>query len=89
MNEAFVMTMGRDALMLALLVGAPMLGVSLLVGLVVSLFQAMTQINEMTLTFVPKIIGIGLIILILGPWMLQQLIRFTVNMFDLLPMMVR
>ena len=89
MDEAFVMTLGRDALMLALLVGAPMLGVSLIVGLVVSLFQAMTQINEMTLTFVPKIVGIGLIILILGPWMLQQLIRFTVNIFDLLPTMVR
>lgn len=89
MDEAFVMTMGREALMLALLVGAPMLAVSLLVGLVVSLFQAMTQINEMTLTFVPKIIGIGLIILFLGPWMLQQLIMYTVHMFDLIPTMVR
>lgn len=89
MDEAFVMTMGREALMLALLVGAPMLAVSLIVGLVVSLFQAMTQINEMTLTFVPKIVGIGLIILFLGPWMLQQLIMYTVHMFDLIPTMVR
>jgi len=89
MDEAFVMTMGREALMLTLLVGAPMLGISLLVGLVVSLFQAMTQINEATLTFVPKIIGIGLIILILGPWMLQQLIAYTVHMFNLMPTMVR
>lgn len=89
MTESFVMTLGRDALMVALMVGAPMLGVSLLVGLVVSLFQAMTQINEMTLTFVPKIIAFGVIILFLGPWMLQQLIFFTVKLFDMIPQMVR
>ncbi len=89
MTEGFLMTLGHDALILALLVGAPMLGVSLLIGLLVSLFQAMTQINEMTLTFVPKIIGFGLVLLVLGPWMLQQMMRFTVQLFDLLPTMVR
>lgn len=83
------MTLGHDALILAMLVGAPMLGISLLIGLAVSLFQAMTQINEMTLTFVPKIIGFGLVLLVLGPWMLQQMMRFTVQLFDLIPTMVR
>lgn len=83
------MTLGHDALILAMLVGAPMLGISLLIGLAVSLFQAMTQINEMTLTFVPKIIGFGLVLLVLGPWMLQQMMRFTVQLFNLIPTMVR
>lgn len=89
MTESFVMTLGRDALITTLLVGAPMLGVSLIVGLVISLFQAMTQINEMTLTFVPKVVGFGVVILIAGPWMLQEIIRFTVKLFDLLPYMVQ
>ena len=89
MTESFVMTLGRDTLLLTLMLGAPLLGVSLIVGLVISLFQAVTQINEMTLTFVPKIIGIGLVILIFGPWMLQHIIRFTIRLFEMLPYMVQ
>jgi len=89
MTETFVATIGHDALLLALLIAAPMLGISLIIGLIVSLFQAMTQINEQTLTFVPKIIGIGLILLLAGPWMLQQMMRFTVQIMELLPNMVR
>ncbi len=88
MTEGFLMTLGHDALMLALLVGAPMLGVSLVIGLIISLFQAMTQINEQTLTFVPKIIGFGLVLMLFGPWMLQLVMRFTVQMFNYLPNMV-
>lgn len=89
MTESMIMTLGRDSLMMALLLGLPILAVCLLVGLVVSLFQAVTQINEMTLSFVPKLIGVGAVILILGPWMLEQIIRFTVRLMDLLPTMVR
>lgn len=89
MTESFIVTLGRDTLTMALLLGAPMLGLSLIIGLAVSLFQAVTQINEMTLTFVPKLIGFGLVLAIFGPWMLQQLVRFTVNLFDLIPYMVR
>jgi flagellar biosynthetic protein FliQ len=89
MTEALVMTVGRDALLLALMLGGPLLAVSLLIGLVVSLFQAMTQINEMTLTFVPKLLGLGLVVLLLGPWMLQQIVRFTARLFEMLPYMVR
>lgn len=89
MSEAFVMTLGRDTMIITFLIGAPLLGVSLLVGLAISLFQAVTQINEMTLTFVPKAIGLGLVMLFLGPWMLQQVIRFTVRLFEMLPYMVQ
>ena len=89
MTESFVVTLGRDTLTMALLLGTPMLGLSLVIGLIVSLFQAVTQINEMTLTFVPKLIGFGVVLAVFGPWMLQQLVRFTVNLFDLIPYMIR
>jgi flagellar biosynthetic protein FliQ len=88
-TESMIMTLGRDSLMMALVLGLPVLAACLLIGLVVSLFQAVTQINEMTLSFVPKLIGVGAVILILGPWMLEQIIRFTVRLMDLLPAMVR
>jgi flagellar biosynthetic protein FliQ len=89
MTEAFVMTIGRDTMMMVLILGAPMLGISLLVGLIISLFQAVTQINEMTLTFVPKLVGLALVLLTLGPWMLEQVIGFTARLFEMLPYMVR
>lgn len=89
MTETFVMSLGRDALMMTLLLGAPMLGVSLVVGLIVSLFQAVTQINEMTLTFVPKLLALTLVFILLGPWMLQQIIHFTARLFEMLPYMVQ
>ncbi len=88
MTESFVMTLATDAMSLALLVSLPLLGVSLAVGLVVALFQAMTQINEMTLTFVPKFVAFGLVLMLLGPWMLQELVQFTARLLDLLPQMV-
>lgn len=75
--------------MVTLTLAAPILLVSLLIGSLVSLFQAATQINETTLTFVPKIIGIALVLIILGSWMAQQLISFTVNIFDSLPGLVQ
>jgi len=89
MTESFIMTIGRDTMLMVLMLGAPMLGISLLIGLGISLFQAVTQINEMTLTFVPKLIGLGLVLIILGPWMLQEVVGFTVRLFELLPYMVR
>ena len=89
MTETFVLTIGREAIMLTLLVAAPMLGTSLIVGLVISIFQAVTQINEMTLTFVPKLVGFALVIILLGSWMLQHLLEFTLRIFDMLPYMVR
>ena len=89
MTESMVMSIGRDAILTALMIGAPFFAVSLIVGLVVSVFQAMTQINEMTLTFVPKLLGLVLILLFLGPWILQQSVQFAIRMLDMLPQMVK
>ena len=81
MNEAYVLSFTQNALMITLILAAPILFVSLLVGILVSLFQAATQINEVTLTFIPKIIGVSLILLLLGSWMGQQLLSFTARTF--------
>ncbi len=83
------MGLANEAMMIAFMVALPMLGVSLLVGLVIALFQAMTQINEMTLTFVPKFVAFGAVLIFFGPWMLQQLVEFAARLFELIPQMVR
>lgn len=72
--------MAREAVGTVLLVGGPILGVSLLVGLLVSIFQAMTQIQEQTLSFIPKVVAVVAILLILGPWMLSVLTAYTSNL---------
>jgi len=74
-----IMTIARDTLITSMLLAAPPLGIGLLVGLIISIFQAVTQIQEQTLTFVPKLIAILLSLLIFGPWMLNILTEFTVN----------
>lgn len=89
MTESFVLTLARDAALIALILAAPILLVSLLIGSVISLIQAATQINEVTLTFIPKMIGIGLVLVILGSWMLQRLLVFTSGLFTSLPNFVR
>ena len=89
MTEAYLMGFAQNALMVVLVMAGPILLVSLLVGSLVSLFQAATQINEVTLTFIPKIVGVGLILIILGPWMIQHLITFTTNLFESLPNLPR
>ncbi len=85
MDESMVLSLARDALTVILYLASPILLVSLVVGSIISLLQAATQVNEVTLTFVPKIIGIVLILLVLGSWMLQQIVSFTVNLFTSLP----
>jgi flagellar biosynthetic protein FliQ len=85
MTESYVISLAQNALIVALTIAGPILLASLLVGSLVSLFQAATQINEVTLTFVPKIIVIALILALLGSWMGQQIITFTVNLFNNLP----
>ncbi|HHY28332.1 MAG TPA: flagellar biosynthesis protein FliQ [Desulfitobacterium dehalogenans] len=82
MNQSDVLYLAKEALMTALMIGGPVLGVSLLVGLMVSVFQAMTQIQEQTLTFIPKILAIALVMLLLGPWMLNVITGFTTNLFN-------
>ncbi|MBC7765147.1 MAG: flagellar biosynthesis protein FliQ [Hyphomonadaceae bacterium] len=82
MSQAEVITIGRQALYVVILASAPILGVGLLVGLIISIFQATTQINDQTLVFVPKIIAVLLIILISGPWMMNLLIDYTLKLFN-------
>jgi flagellar biosynthetic protein FliQ len=81
MTETYVLTLTQNALQLTLLLAAPLLLVSLLVGVLVSIFQAATQINEATLTFIPKVLGISLVLLFLGSWMGQKLLEFTTQVF--------
>lgn len=77
MDEAFVLNLAREALVTVLLVSGPILGLGLLVGLLVSIFQATTQIQEQTLTFIPKIVVVLISIIIFGPWMLRVMLDFT------------
>jgi len=81
MTENQVLYLAKEAVGTAILVGGPILLISLLVGLVVSVFQAMTQIQEQTLSFIPKFLAIGLIMVILGPWMLKIMTAYTTNLF--------
>lgn len=82
MTEGDVLNIAQQAMMTILLLSAPLLGVGLLVGLAVSIFQATTQIQEATLAFVPKIVAVLLTFLILGPWMLGMIMDFTANLFS-------
>jgi len=85
MSQETVIYLAREALSVTLLVAAPILGIGMLVGIVVSLLQAITQIQEQTLTFVPKIIAVMVAILIFGPWMLTVITEFTQNLFYEIP----
>jgi flagellar biosynthetic protein FliQ len=85
MSVEFVTNFGRQALLVTLILSAPLLGFALLVGVVISIFQAVTQIQEMTLTFVPKIVVVMIAIVVFGPWMLRILINFTSTLFLNLP----
>lgn len=85
MDSAMVVDIGRQALWATLAVSAPLLLVGLLVGLVIGIIQAATSINEMTLSFIPKLICIGLSMLLFGGWMLGMLVDFTRNIFGRIP----
>jgi flagellar biosynthesis protein FliQ len=88
MTEAYVLTLGRNAIMLALTLAGPILLISLIVGSFISLIQAATQINEATLAFIPKLVGVILIMLLMGSWMLQRAVTFTSTLFTSLPNLV-
>jgi flagellar biosynthesis protein FliQ len=85
MNAQMVLTMGQEALVMLLMVSAPVLGVVLLVGLLVSLFQAVTQIHEATLAFVPKLIAAVAVFAVAGPWMLNMLVEYIRRMIEAIP----
>ena len=88
MTPETILTLGQRALELAILVSAPLLLTSLAVGVLISLFQAATQINEMTLTFVPKLLAVAAVLLLAGQWMLGLLMDFTQTLFKDIPNLI-
>jgi flagellar biosynthetic protein FliQ len=84
-TEQFAIDVARTAFVTALEVGGPLLAASLAIGMLVSIFQAVTQINEQTLSFVPKIITVAGVLALLGPWMATTLVSYMVNVFNALP----
>ncbi len=87
--EAQLVALGVETFKVALLLALPGLLVGMLLGLVVSIFQATTQINEMTLSFIPKIIGVVIVIILTMPWMLNTMSDFTLRVFNLIPTFVQ
>ncbi|QHI97937.1 flagellar biosynthesis protein FliQ [Xylophilus rhododendri] len=85
MNPQMVLTTGQDALVMLLTVSMPLLGVVMVVGLVVSIFQAITQISEATLSFVPKLIAAIAVFAMIGPWMLTTLVDYLRRMIEAIP----
>ena len=88
MTPESVMTLGRHAMEVTLMVAAPMLLVALIIGLIVSIFQAATQINESTLSFIPKIIGVCVVLVIAGPLIMEMLVDYTRALFTSLPTLI-
>lgn len=89
MGEDLVIQLGQDALRTTAMLAAPMLISTLVIGLVVSIFQALTQINEATLTFIPKMVVIAVVIILAGPWMLDLMSTYTTNLFENISTYVR
>jgi flagellar biosynthesis protein FliQ len=88
MTPETVMTMGRNAMEVTLMVAAPLLLVALIIGLIVSIFQAATQINESTLSFIPKLVGIFVALVVAGPWMLTVMLDYMRQIFAGIPGMI-
>jgi flagellar biosynthetic protein FliQ len=84
MTDVTVISVMRDSLMTIMIVSAPMLGVGMFVGLIISIFQTTTSIQEQTLTFVPKIVAIFVIMIIFGSWMIRTLVNYTYHVFALI-----
>ena len=85
MNQDVVVKLAMDALLLGMKVALPLLLAGLVVGLFVSVFQAVTQIQEMTLAFIPKILATALVLVVAGPWMLNQLVSYTADLYGSIP----
>jgi flagellar biosynthetic protein FliQ len=84
-----ILGQAQQAVMMMMMLAGPLLLVSLVVGLAVSIFQAVTQVNEMTLTFVPKVVAIFVVLIVMGPWMMQVLLGYTANTFTSIAMVGR
>lgn len=88
MTPGIVMEIGRQAIEATLMIAGPMLLAALGVGLIVSIFQAATQINEQTLQFIPKLVAIFLVLILLGPWMLQYMVDYIQRLFGSIPQII-
>ena len=88
MNDAAVMDIAMQAMIITLKLAAPILAVSLAIGVAISLLQSVTQVQEFTLTFVPKLAGIALVIVVTGSWMLHELVSFTQDLFARVPSLI-
>jgi len=88
MTPTSVMEIGRQAIEVTLIIAAPMLLTSLVVGLIISIFQAATQLNESTLQFVPKLVAMFMVILLAGPWMIQYLVDYIQQLFNSIPQFI-
>ena len=88
MNQDTVVNLATQAMSLALKIAGPLLLVALVVGLVISVFQAVTQIQEQSLSLIPKIAAVGVVIVLLGPWMLGELVTYTTDLYTAIPTMV-
>jgi flagellar biosynthetic protein FliQ len=88
MTPEIVLNLTQQALEMTLLIAAPMLGGALLTGLLVSVFQAATQINEMTLSFIPKLVVLIVVLVLAGPWMLNMMLDYTRRLFEGIPGMI-
>ncbi|MFI5010429.1 MAG: flagellar biosynthesis protein FliQ, partial [Solirubrobacterales bacterium] len=87
-NQDTVVNLASQAMSLSLKVAGPLLLVGLVLGLLVSVFQAVTQIQEQSLTLIPKIVGVAVVVVVLGPWMLGQLVSYTTNLYTAIPSLV-
>jgi flagellar biosynthetic protein FliQ len=88
MDQDVVISLATQAMSLALKISMPLLGVGLLVGVVISIIQAVTQIQEQTLAFIPKVLAMAAVLVIGGPWMLNQLLAYTAELWQSIPSMV-
>ncbi len=88
MTPEVVMNIGRQAVEMTLILSGPMLLAALVIGLIVSIFQAATQINEQTLSFIPKLIGSFIVMILAGPWMLQMMVDYIRRLFESIPQLI-
>jgi len=85
MTVEYILALGREAISLTLLISAPMLILGLIVGVAISILQAVTQIQEMTLTFVPKIVAVAVALLVFLPWIISRIVTFTIQLYGNIP----
>ena len=88
MTPEIVMNIGRQAVEMTLILSGPLLLAALVIGLLVSIFQAATQINEQTLSFIPKLIGTFIVLILAGPWMLQMMVDYIRRLFENIPQII-